>query len=183
MPWCVIQTKPGDWHRAQDNLRRQSFNVLAPLLREHRAPPPRRHGKVAVTPTQKLTPMFPGYVFMELDPRSRDWMPAASTIGVHRILGNTPDRPSLLPTAFVEHLQASGPIFDVFVDALAFKRGDIVEVTSGPFQGRTGRCEWTGKDRVAVLLDLLGRSVCVYSGPEVLRVVKNALLAPQLGPT
>lgn len=149
--WCVVQTLLREEDRAIENLKRQAFNVFYPLLREHR-------GK-----TLKVVPMFSRYVFVEIETDELDWLQISSTRGVKRIMTTCLERPSLLPVGWVEALMSAGEITDVFLDGLAFKKGDVIEFTEGPFQGQRGVCQWTSEKRVALLLDLLGRQTMVMT--------------------
>jgi transcriptional antiterminator RfaH len=160
--WCVVQTKPREEEVAVAHLRRQSFEVFMPLLRE-------RKGTGA-----KVVPMFPGYVFVAIDLSTLAWLPIASTRGVKRLMTACFERPALLPLGWVEQMQAQGTL-DMFTDSLSFKKGDKVEFIAGPFEGQVGVCQWTSERRVGLLLDMLGREVTVYSEPRMLKLNKDEI--------
>lgn len=162
--WCVVQTKPREEEIAVAHLRRQSFEVFLPLLKE-------RRGQEA-----RIVPMFPGYVFVAI---TRYWQPIASTRGVKRLITSGPDRPALLPEGWVEDLQRRGTL-DLFLDALSFKKGDTVEFIAGPFEGQIGKCDWRSERRIGILLDMLGRSVSVECEPRLLKLVTPAPLPQPL---
>jgi transcriptional antiterminator RfaH len=163
--WSVVQTKPREEEIAVTHLRRQSFEVFLPLLKE-------RKGQEA-----RIVPMFPGYVFVAI---SRYWQPIASTRGVKRLITSAADRPALLPPGWVESLQDKGTL-DLFADALSFHKGDTVEFIAGPFEGHVGKCNWVSERRVGLLLELLGRQVVVDCEPKVLKRLeaKNPFTTPQ----
>jgi transcriptional antiterminator RfaH len=54
-----------------------------------------------------------------------------------------------------------------FANAPSFKRGDSVVIRSGPFFQQLGLCDGvTDNQRIAILLDLLGRKVRVLLDVE-----------------
>ncbi len=160
--WAVVQTRPREEEIAVAHLRRQSFEVFLPLLRE-------RRGQEA-----KVSPMFPGYIFVLIGPACPHWSPISSTRGVKRLITSSAERPALVPSGWVEHLREQG-VLDMFTDSLSFKKGDRVEFIAGPFEGHIGVCHWTSERRVGLLLDMLGREVQVDSEPKMLRRVDASL--------
>lgn len=156
MRWCVVQTKPREEEIAVAHLRRQSFEVYLPLLRE-------RRGLEA-----KVVPMFPGYLFVALRPGTFDHLPISSTRGVKRLMTTTVERPAFLPTGWVERLRDAGTL-DLFADSLSFTKGEQLQFIAGPFEGKIGTCQWTSDRRVKLLLEMLGREVTVYSEPKMLK--------------
>jgi transcriptional antiterminator RfaH len=158
--WCVVQTKPREEEIAIAHLRRQGFDVFMPLLRERRRT------------ESKIVPMFPGYVFVEIDPTALDWMPIASTRGVKRLMTTRPEKPALLPRHWVEELRDRG-VLDMFTDALSFRKGDRVEFIAGPFEGHTAVCQWTSELRIGVLFECMGRDVSVLCDPKILKPIQS----------
>jgi transcriptional activator RfaH len=68
--WYLIQTKPHQEPRAEENLRRQGFSCYRPV----------------VTQAGRSQPLFPGYLFIRLDQQHDNWFPIRSTRGVARIV-------------------------------------------------------------------------------------------------
>lgn len=105
-----------------------------------------------------MEPLFPGYIFVRLDPAVTNIAPIRSTRGVLRLVtfGNEL-RP--IPSGVIEDLQLAQPAADRPIDpATLLQRGDRVRVIHGPMAGLTAIFEArTGTERVAILLDLLGR--------------------------
>ena len=159
MRWCVLQCKPNRTEWAAINLREQGFKVLAPRLRLHKPT-----GTV-------LRPLFGSYIFAGIIPGDDSWKAMVYTNGVSKLLGASQESPSLLPIGWVENLLEHDGIVDRFEDALTFKRGDLVEFLDGPFKGQHGAVQWTSPQRVALLLSILGRQTCVYSNPQLLKVI------------
>lgn len=158
--WCVVQTRPREEQVAISNLGNQSFEVFMPLLREA--------GRTGT----RLVAMFPGYLFVAIDPATSAWLSIASTRGVKRLITSRPDRPAFVPTGWVEELRSRG-IVDAFTDALSFSKGDKVELIAGPFEGNIAVCKWTSERRIGVLFDCMGRESMLICEPKMLRLVKD----------
>ena len=91
--WYVVNTLPHQEARADQNLRRQNYTTLLPVTRRTR-----RHARRLDT---VLTPLFPGYLFVELDLETQSWSSINSTFGVKRLLCGG-DRPTELQRDFVD---------------------------------------------------------------------------------
>ena len=103
------------------------------------------------------------YLFVHLNLATTGWRSIRSTIGVSDIVCFG-DRPAPLPAGAIEALRnqedADGLIQVANHNSL--KRGDSIVVLSGPFVRQFGLCEGVSdNERVAILLDLLGRKVRV----------------------
>ena len=72
--WYVVQSKPGQAERAAQELQNQGFEVFCPTIKVERV----RSGKRM----EKIEPLFPGYVFIELSELTSNWRPIRSTRGV-----------------------------------------------------------------------------------------------------
>lgn len=71
--WYVVQSKPGQAERAAQKFQNQGFEVFCPTIKVERV----RSGKRI----EKIEPMFPGYVFIELSELTSNWRPIRSTAG------------------------------------------------------------------------------------------------------
>ena len=104
-------------------------------------------------------PMFPRYLFIHLNSQTDNWAPIRSTLGVVSIVrfGRAAARvPDLLIKAMKLREDANG-IQVLPVEEYA--PGIRVRITQGSFAGYEGIFQAaTGRDRVAVLLDVLGRN-------------------------
>ncbi len=170
--WYVVNTKPKNEVIAEENLQRQSFMTYLPWIRLSR----RRRGKWV----KVIEPMFPGYLFVRLDPKLQSVAPIRSTRGVLKLvsfghspktisdniindLKNTADRQTGLHSATI-------PLFE---------KGDVVNVVSGPLQGLRGIYQATTKnERVTILMELLGMTHSVLMRrddivPDDLRIVRE----------
>jgi transcriptional antiterminator RfaH len=153
--WYVVQSQPNAERKAILHLERQGFSTYLPRYLKRR-----RHArKVEIVPA----PLFPRYLFVSIDLGAQRWRSIFSTVGVSRLVCN-----GEMPT----------PISDYVLDTLRgredaggyvrlehrpnFNPGDRIRVLDGAFADCLGLYEgMRDSDRVAILLDLLGRKVRV----------------------
>lgn len=152
--WYTIHAKARQEHLAFEHLVRQGYSAYLPLIRLHR----RRRGA-----WQQVTePLFPGYLFVRLDPERNNTAPIRSTRGVVGLVrfGGTL-RP--VPEGLVEHLLATQAEPDGAISQEhLFQAGDRVEIVSGPLAGLQAIfLAPTGQERAQLLLNLLGRETRV----------------------
>jgi transcriptional antiterminator RfaH len=148
--WFVVRTKVRQEHVARDNLERQGFDLYLPTIRAAR----RRAGRWCAV----VEPLFPGYLFVHADAQRRSLAPIASTrgaLGLVRFGGEL----STVPDTVIDGITTLQPDREAPVEpAHLFNRGDKVSLVDGPFTGLEAIFEArSGKERVVVLLDLLGR--------------------------
>jgi transcriptional antiterminator RfaH len=148
--WYVVQTQPHAEARADEHLRRQGFTTYLPKLIKSR-----RHARK----TEKVSrPLFPRYMFVLIDSTHQAWHVIRSTYGVSHLVGG-PNGPTAVRddviTALRQREWADGHFH---FDAPKFVRGAAVQVLDGVFASCMGLYEsMSDKDRVTVLLNLLGR--------------------------
>ena len=149
--WYVVHTQPACEARAGTHLTAQGYGLFCPSLRKTV-----RHARKS---TVKLTPLFPGYLFLSLDLSRDRWRNINGTRGVVRLLTQG-DVPKAVPTGIIETLQARTDSQGALVLAPALSVGQHVRITEGPLANLVGTLQrLDGTDRVQVLLDILGRSV------------------------
>jgi transcriptional antiterminator RfaH len=152
MRWYVVYCQTRQEARADFNLRRQGFETWLPRLRQTR-----RHARRIDT---VFVPLFPSYLFVSLDLDRQPWRSINGTYGVRRILC-TNEHPSPVAKGFIETLQETVDENGlVAAPKDTFKCGDRVRLVASPFADMIGTlARLTDKDRVAVLLNVLGREV------------------------
>ena len=163
MVWCVVNSLPHQEARAEANLVRQGYRAWLPTFRRSR-----RHARRIET---VLAPLFPGYLFVELEPTQQIWSPINGTTGVRRLLCENM-RPARVPDSFMAGLQkmTNGEGI-VALAGSSLRPGQKVRLVSGPFVDCIGTLlRLDAKDRVALLLSILGQ--------EVRAVVSTAMVAP-----
>jgi transcriptional antiterminator RfaH len=150
--WYLVYTKPRQEEVALMNLARQGYSVYLPRARQMR----KRQGRR----TAVVEPLFPRYLFIHLDTHTDNWGPIRSTLGVASLVrfGREPAR---VPDSLIGFLKASEGQEGLHEWAEPeFKEGDRVRVAEGAFQGYEGiLLVRTSRERVVVLLDIVGRQV------------------------
>jgi len=153
--WYVVQTHPSAETKAASHLLRQGYSIYLPRYLRRRSHA-RRVDTVAV-------PLFPRYLFVTVDRLAQRWRSIQSTIGVARLVCNG-EEPAVLSGAVVDELmgrQNEAGFIQLDVGP-RFSPGDKIRVVHGVFAARLGLFEdMTDRERVAILLDLLGRKVRV----------------------
>jgi transcriptional antiterminator RfaH len=150
--WCVVQTHPHAETKVAAHLQRQGHPVYLPRYLKRRS----HARRIQTVPA----PLFPGYLFVMLAHR---WRSIQSTIGVSRLLCNG-EEPAVLPAAVINELQnRHDDAGFVRLDLRPrFKLGDKIRIVDGAFTACLGMYEgMADRERVAILLDLLGRKVRV----------------------
>jgi len=150
--WYVVNTQAHHEARAELNLRRQGFDAWLPRFQRAR-----RHARRI---DSVLAPLFPGYLFVQLDLSVQPWSSINGTFGVVRLLCNR-DTPLPVPDGLVEKIMqqrdASGT---VVLPPRRLAAGEPVRVALGPFADLEGLFqEMSGRDRIVLLFNLLGRKV------------------------
>jgi transcriptional antiterminator RfaH len=153
--WVAASTHPHKESTAISNLLRQGFEAYCPLVRRRQ-----RHARKV---QQVLRPLFPGYVFVSVDPTQQHWRPILSTIGI-RTLVRFGDSLGLLPARFVETLRSheiEGAV-SLGCSSLSYAPGDKVRLCEGPFEGLIATVLGVeDHKRLRILMQLLNRGVTV----------------------
>jgi transcriptional antiterminator RfaH len=153
--WFVAHTQPHAEAKATSHLKRQGFEIYFPRYLRRR-----RHARRIET---VAAPLFPRYLFVAVDLAAQRWRSIYSTVGVTRLVSNGDD-PTAVPDGIVEGLKsredANG--FIKLDYRPPFRAGDKIRVLDGAFASCLGLFEGMAeRERIAILLDLLGRKVRV----------------------
>lgn len=151
--WYLVSLKPGGLARAQQNLFRQGIESFCPRRRRTE----RLRGRMVTG----LRPLFPGYLFISVAHHAVNWRSVNATYGIVKVVCLEPGRPSRVPTAVIDALVAGDASLNGERAAHdIFSPGDDVRVAAGPFADFVARVEaMSDKDRILVLLDMMGRTV------------------------
>ena len=152
-PWYAIYTKPRHERKVNAHLSREGIKTFLPEIERWSR---RKDRKKKI-----LTPIFPGYLFVNGELRGDSRLKVIKTNGVVRILGANGT-----PTAIPENqIQAIRKIVETKTLAHAhpyLKRGRIVRVVSGPLEGVEGiYLLEKGNGKLVVSIELLHRSVSI----------------------
>jgi transcriptional antiterminator RfaH len=159
--WYVAQTHPHAETKAREHLERQAFAVFLPCYLKKR-----RHARRVDT---VAAPLYPGYLFVGIDLEAQRWRSIHSTVGVARLICRG-EEPAPVPQAVIEELKRrqdeNGMIR--LERRPRFKQGDTVRIVDGAFSDCMGLYEgMSDRERIAILLDLLGRKVRVLLASEL----------------
>lgn len=158
--WFAVHAKMHGENRAEHHLNSQGFKTFTPRLRKTV-----RHARRART---VLAPFFPRYLFVLLDLSRDRWRSVNGTFGVSTLIMFN-DRPAPLPIGFVEMLMDTVD-GDGCVDLNSkLHVGSSVRLRTGPFANLICQLQHVDDNgRVKVLLDVMGRSVSVWSTADQL---------------
>lgn len=148
--WYLVYCKPRQEAVARENLARQGYETYLPFMRDARR---RRGRRVSV-----VVPMFPRYLFIHLSNRADNWAPIRSTLGVISLVrfGSSAAR---VPDDLIGMLRSREDAQGIqLLPVEEYKPGSRIRITDGSFAGYEGIFQApTGRARVTVLLDILGR--------------------------
>ncbi len=153
--WYVVQTHPHAEAKAAAHLERQGYSVYLPRYLKRR-----RHARRIEIVS---APLFPSYLFVRIDLFAQRWRSIQSTIGVSRLVCSG-EEPAVLPAGVIDELQSRhNDAGFVQLDLRPrLNPGGKIRVVDGAFATCVGLYEgMADRDRVAILLDLLGRKVRV----------------------
>ena len=144
MDWLVVRTKARQEGRAMNHLQEQGFKVYCPQI-------PKYDVLKEVAGKQVL---FPGYCFVESGERSVASI--RSTPGVIALVSfGSEGKPALVSAGVLDEIRRVETFYGEKSPGL--QSGDVVSLTGGPFKGLQGLYSKRSKDRVEVLLIVLGR--------------------------
>lgn len=145
--WFVAQTLHHREKLAARHLGAQGFRSFLPRFRKTV-----RHARQI---REVVAPVFPGYIFLILDPERDRWRSINGTFGVARLLSG--HGPVPVPRGTVEAMIAAMDQSGLVRLGGELAPGQAVRVVAGPFAGGLGVLErLDGKGRVRVLLQILG---------------------------
>lgn len=149
--WYLVHTKPSAEEVARQNLERQGYGVYLPrvVTRAWR-------GDVAV---ERIVPLFPRYVFLQLQEGRQSLAPVRSSIGVANVVRFGSEYAGVSESVITTLQERADPLTGLHrLASQRLEAGDVVRIRMGPFEGLEGVFEReSGADRVIVLLTLLGQ--------------------------
>ena len=143
MDWLVVGTKARQESRAMNHLQEQGFKVYCPQI-------PKYDVLKEVAGKQVL---FPGYCFVENGERSVSSI--RSTPGVIALVSfGSEGKPASVNAEVLDEIRRVETFYGEKSPGL--QSGDVVSLVGGPFKGLQGLYSKRSKDRVEVLLIVLG---------------------------
>lgn len=162
--WYVIQTHVNAEAKAARNLERQGFDIYLPRYLKRRS----HARRIEMVPVA----LFPRYMFVWIDIATQRWRSVQSTFGVSQLVLNGSDPAALAPQV-ISCLRAreDGDGYVQLDQRPKIALGAKLRVLSGVFAENLGLFDgMADRDRVAVLLDLLGRKVRVTLDADMVAV-------------
>lgn len=148
--WYVVQAKRYCEERVCTHLARRRISAFLPfieVIRRHR-----------VRRVRALEPLFPGYLFVHLDPTDhREWSAVCWSPGVRRIL-SIAETPVPVPDEIIEVIQQRVRDLGFVRPGFRFAAGSRVRIRRGPLAGLEAvfARPLSRQGRVRVLVELLG---------------------------
>ncbi|MEQ5814537.1 transcription/translation regulatory transformer protein RfaH [Marinobacter sp. NFXS11] len=144
MTWYALQHKPAQGDRALQHLQNQDIACFYPKISVEKIKGGKR--------SKKLEPLFPGYLFVNLEPTDPMWSKLRSTRGVLRIVGFA-NKPAPISNAVIQHIKES---LDSVAEQGGIKPGQAVELSEGPFEGINAIFQaYDGEERAIVLVNFM----------------------------
>ena len=156
--WYLAQCKPNAAQIAVRNLENQSFGTFLPLQEITK-----RKGKIF---QRQIRPLFPGYLFVQVDPNRGPWRQVNSTRGVASLV-RLGAEPSVVPNEIVDALMARCDKQSILrqtseTQSSELQAGNQAKVTQGPFSGFIATISETEpNNRINILIEIMGQTTKV----------------------
>ena len=163
--WYLVQCKPNAAQIAVRNLENQSFCTFLPLHETTK-----RKGKIF---ERQIRPLFPGYVFVQLNPNQGPWRQVNSTRGVNRLV-RLGAEPSAVPNEIVEALMARCDQQSILrqTSETQLHAGNQAQVTQGPFSGFIATISNIDpNNRINILIEIMGQTTKVAINADALKPI------------
>lgn len=144
MKWYALQHKPAQGDRALTHLQNQNISCFYPKVTVEKIKAGKR--------TKKLEPLFPGYLFVNLEQTDPMWAKLRSTRGVLRIVGFA-NKPAAIGDDVIQHIKES---LNSVAEQGGIKHGQAVQLNEGPFEGINAIFQaYDGEARAIVLINFM----------------------------
>lgn len=162
--WYLVQVKANSLRIADRSLRRQGFQVFCPVVNSGRA----KDGRSMTA----AKPLFPGYLFVKVDPSGGPWRAINNTPGVSRLVAFGTNHPKPVPPLLIAELVLRCPSSSEQPQADRLQPGDVIQVNAGPFSNLVSTIDSVEPDkRVIMLLEILGRTTRIgISSCDVVKI-------------
>jgi len=153
MDWCVVYTNVNKETIAEKNLIGQNFITYMPKYKKIIS-----HARKIST---VIKPLFPRYLFVNVDLVAQRWPIINSTYGVNAII-SMEGKPVIISEEIINKIKlCEKPDENINVVPYSFMtKGDEVNILEGVFSGKKGIFNGlTDDNRVKVLFNLLGKEV------------------------
>ena len=118
-----------------------------------------------------LVPLFPRYIFVQIDLDVQQWKSINGTFGVSRIVSSGEKPMAIKDNVILEIKSRENSDGAVVLKPKFYNKGELLRIVEGSFSDCIGLFEEMADDkRVFLLLDLMGRKVRVKAPIEKLFV-------------
>lgn len=150
MTWYALQHKPTQGDRALAHLQNQDIACFYPKISVEKIKGGKR--------TSKLEPLFPGYLFINLEQTDPMWAKLRSTRGVIRVVAFA-NKPAAIPDGVIQHVKDS---LSTVSEQGGIKSGQTVQLNEGPFEGINAIFQsYDGEERAIVLISFMQKQQSV----------------------
>ena len=163
--WYLVQCKPNAAQIAVRNLENQSFVTFLPLQEITK-----RKGKIF---QRQISPLFPGYLFVQIAPNLAPWRQINSTRGVNRLV-RLGAEPSVVPNEIVETLMTRCDTQSILrqTSETQLHAGNQAQVTRGPFSGFIATIsDIEPNNRINILIEIMGQTTKVAIDAGALQTI------------
>ena len=161
--WYLVQFKKNLHRLAERNLNRQEFKTFLPMQDFTY-----KNGSKFST---QIRPLFPGYMFVNIELEKSPWRKINSTLGVLRLICED-GVPRKVPIGIVKCLMSRCDRSGKLLLPSSLKRGDSVAILSGPLANFAATVDTIDSNRrIWVLMDIMGQLTKVHLAPEKLEVL------------
>jgi len=143
----------------------QGYTTYLPMVRAAK----RRNGRRRYV----REPLFPRYLFIQLDQITDNWAPIRSTIGVSTLVrfGMEPAPISDAMIRAIRERENAEGLHEIHTE---LREGSTVRVLDGPMMGLEGVfIARSGEQRVMILLELMGKLARVQMDVDAIEVVNG----------
>ena len=150
MTWYALQHKPAQGDRALAHLQNQDIACFYPKIQVEKIKAGKR--------IKKLEPLFPGYLFVNLEQTDPAWAKLRSTRGVLRVVSFA-NKPAAMADDVIQHVKDS---LDSVTQQGGLKSGEAVQLVESPFEGINAVFQaYDGEERAIVLISFMQKQQLV----------------------
>src|SRR5699024_8054313 len=158
----VLHCKARQENRAQLNIENQGYSTCLPQIKREKIVRSKR--------VESIEPLFPNYIFIQLDSNTANFNALRSTRGVNgfvRFGGMPATVPNEVMTTILALEQNSE---NQHIAQPTFSAGEKVTITEGPFAGLQAIYNMPkGEERCLIFLDMLGKQQRIVIEETALR--------------
>jgi transcriptional antiterminator RfaH len=146
--WYCVQAKPRSELLAIIQLTARGFQTFLPLHQPDRQ--------------QVLRPLFPGWLFVQFDQAAGLWGGITRAPGVQELYPASPLDPALIGELIRLYGPGGAGVLPERAASLEpMQRGQMVRVIDGMMFDLVGVCQWSDRQKVELLAEIMGRQVRV----------------------